>query len=310
MQGVHDMTSPQPLMEVSKALAAQLWNALKDDPHTNTIVTSQDQITFSTPKTAVTGKKKLAIFLYSVTLDQAHKNVPSATGAGITGARQADYATRYLIAPCTGNAENDLLLLWKIIQTLSDKPILETGAPENGDNKLSLTLDSLSIDDLSKLWMALEEPLRPSLSVTAAFAGEASLRQTAPTLALIGVSPRILELYQTVFETFEQQTNDWKSRNLFQRQYVQSDFSKNTSMTVDAMRAELRELGDKLHTNRPIEPYIEALKRLREFYEHQLDVLKGFEKVQKKRREGIDMVAKWKADVEALLDGLGSKAES
>lgn len=302
MQDVHDMTDKQNLLDVSKALAAQLWNALKDDLAINTIVTSEDQITFSSPKTALAAKKKLAIYLYSITPDQPQKNTPQTTLAG-GKIVQAPFIARYLITSCTGNAENDLLLLGKTLQTLLDTPVITTNLAETGSNMLTVTLDSLSMDDLGNLWAALGEPLKPSLSVTLAFGVEASTQQTvsAPALA---ANLRVMELYRTVFDTFEQQVTDWKNRNLFQKQFVQSDFAKNTGMTVEAMRGELKDLGLRLETNRPLESSMEALKRLQEFYQHQLDMLKGFEKMQKKRQEGIDLVVKWKNDVTALIDAI------
>ena len=220
--------------------------------------------------------------------------------------RQATYTARYLITPCTGNAENDLLLLSKTLQIVSETPITKIGAAENGDNTITVTIDALSLSDLGNLWTALGEPLKPSISVTIALGTETQVTQTIPAPALTA-NTRTMELYQTVYNTFEQQVNDWKNRNMFQRQYAQSDFSKNTGMTVEAMRTELKDLGYRLETNRPIESCMEALKSLQEFYQHQQDVLKGFEKVQKKRQEGIDMVAKWKNEVTALIEALNAQ---
>ena len=302
MQGVHDMTNSQAILDVSKAIATQLRNALKDDLQTNTMVTSLDQIAFSSAKTATAGKKKFSIFPYNITPDQSNKN------ASLTpGISQIDFVTRFLITPCTGNAENDLILLGKALQTLSEKSVLETNIVDDNSNTLTVMLDSLSIDDLSKLWMALGEPLKPSLSVTVKFGVAVAMQQTSPALTVGDM--RVMELYQTVFDTFEQQVNDWKNRNLFQKQYVQSDFAKTTGVSVEGMRAELKDLGHRLETNRPVEPCMEALKRLQEFYEHQLGMIKGFEKVQKKRQEGIDMVAKWKTDVAALIEALNAKKQ-
>jgi hypothetical protein len=305
MQDVQDMTKTQTLLDISKELAAQLWNSLKDDPQTNTIVTIEDQITFTTPKTASAAKKKLAIYLYNITPDQSNKNVAPSAGADEAKIRQASNTASYLITPCTGNPENDLLLLGKTLQTLSDNPIIKTNAAENASNMLTVTLDSLSLEDLGNLWTALGEPLKPSLSATVTFGVESTMQQTAPAPAP-AANPHVKELYRTVFDTFEQQVNDWKNRNLFQKQYVQSDFAKNTGMSVEAMRTELKDLGLRIETNRPVESCMEALKRLQEFYQHQLDMLKGFEKIQKKRQEGIDNVTKWKNDVTALIDTLSS----
>jgi hypothetical protein len=78
-------------------------------------------------------------------------------------------------------------------------------------------------------------------------------------------------------------------------------------MTVEAMRTELKDLGYRMETNRPIESCMDALKRLQEFYQHQQDMLKGFEKVQKKRQEGIDMIVKWKNEVTALIEALNAQ---
>ncbi|HTY76020.1 MAG TPA: Pvc16 family protein [Candidatus Nanoarchaeia archaeon] len=298
------MTNSLAILDLSKAIASQLWNGFKDDLQTNALVTSQDQIGFSSPKTTSAGKKKLSIFLYNVTSEQTSKNGSTAVDSG-----QMDFATRYLITPCTGNAENDLILLAKTLQILSEKPIIETSNAGDVDvsNTLTITLDTLSLDDLGKLWMALDEPLKPSLSVTVKFGVPVSMQQATPVLTVGDM--RVMELYQTVFETFEQQVNDWKNRNLFQKQYVQSDFAKTTGVSVEGMRAELKDLGHRLETNRPVDPCMEALKRLQEFYEHQLGMIKGFEKVQKKRQEGIDMVAKWKTDVAALIEALNAKKQ-
>jgi len=304
MQSVHDMTDSQMLLEISKAVAQQLWNALKDDPQTNTIINNQGLITFSSPKIAVTGSEKLSIFLYSIQPDQAYKDAPPLVATGHGQAKQAVYIARYLITPVTGNAEHDVVLIDKITQTLTKNPIMEIFAGETSKNTVKIMQDTLSLTDLTQLWTALGEPLRVCASFIVTFGEAASTPPTQPTPTSVLSNPRVMELYRTVFETFEQQVNDWKNRNLFQKQYVQSDFSKTTGLTVDQMRSEIRDLGEKLETNRPIKPHMESLIKLQEFYEHQQAMLKGFEKVQKKRQEGIDMVAKWKNEVTALIEAL------
>lgn len=115
---------------------------------------------------------------------------------------------------------------------------------------------------------------------------------------------RATELYQPVFKTFVEQSGGWKSRNIFQRQWILRDFKKNTGMSVDEMLTILKELGDKLELHMSTAQFIDPLNHLAAYYEHQQELLKGFEKIQKKRRESLDVIASWIRDVKALLEAL------
>jgi hypothetical protein len=200
-----------------------------------------------------------------------------------------------------GKAETDLALLEKIIQTFLTAPVLPS---ETNSSPLIVTQDTLTFNELTSLWIALAEPLKPSLSYTVTpvvlgFGTHAT--QAAPTVVR---SQNVIALYRTVFKTFSEQSDNWKHRNMLQKQYVTMDFNKNTDMTIEEMLNELKILGQKLEANQPTDPCMEALKRLEAYYGHQQEMLSGFEKVQKKRKEGIDMIAQWKNEVRALLDAL------
>jgi len=107
-----------------------------------------------------------------------------------------------------------------------------------------------------------------------------------------------------VLKTFSEQTDGWKNRNLFQKQWVQMDFKNNTGMAVEEMLMELKSLGERLETNRPTAPYVDVLKHLEAYYEHQHESLKGIEKIQKKQQKNLDRIAMWKSDVKALIEAL------
>jgi NAD(P)-dependent dehydrogenase (short-subunit alcohol dehydrogenase family) len=111
------------------------------------------------------------------------------------------------------------------------------------------------------------------------------------------------ELYQAVLKTFMTQSEGWKKRNLFERQWVSRDFKKNTGVSIDEMQTTLKALGDKLAPNAPNE-YIEAINKIADYYIHQQEQLKGFEKNQQKLAENLKIIDSWVADAKALVQGL------
>jgi len=272
MQTCTTMTSQHSTLDAAKALANYLYNSLASDPETARLVTEFDQITFSAPKTAALTQKRLIIFLFAVE------------------------PNRFLVIPCTENEEDNMQIFGKALQILKSKPVFPMDNQQAGT--FTASVETLSLGELCSLWLAIGEPLRPSICLTVSSALEA-ISQAAPPR-----STRILELFQTVFTTFEQQLNDWKNGNMFQRQYIMSEFSKTTGMSADIMHGELRTMSERLQAGKPVTEFISSVKLLQEFYERQFDMLKGFDRVQKKRKEGIELVAKRKADVEALLEAL------
>ena len=116
---------------------------------------------------------------------------------------------------------------------------------------------------------------------------------------------RALELYQPVIKTFIEQSDGWKSRNIFQRQWVFRDFKKETGMSVDEMLTALKNLGDRLEMQMPTSQSTETLTKLVAYYEHQKELLKGFEKISKKQEEGFAIIDGWIQEVKALLAAFG-----
>jgi hypothetical protein len=75
---------------------------------------------------------------------------------------------RYIITPLTYNAENNQVILGKIMQIFAEKPILRGSdlqgtLRENGDD-LRIILDDMATDNLAKLWNVLSMPYRLSAS--------------------------------------------------------------------------------------------------------------------------------------------------
>jgi NAD(P)-dependent dehydrogenase (short-subunit alcohol dehydrogenase family)/flagellar biosynthesis chaperone FliJ len=115
---------------------------------------------------------------------------------------------------------------------------------------------------------------------------------------------QLLELFQPVIKTYNEQLEGWKSRNLFQKQWVFRDFKKETNMSVDEMQTALTTLGDNIETGAPTTRFRDTLNKLHDYYTHQQQLLKGYEKIQKKLAENQALIEGWKCDIKALLDAL------
>ncbi len=114
------------------------------------------------------------------------------------------------------------------------------------------------------------------------------------------------ELYETVLKTFMEQSDGWKKRNLFERQWVSRDFKKNTGFSIDEMQTTVRTLGNTLMGGAPAAELIEPLNKLAAYYAHQKDQLRGFEKNSQKLEENLRIIDGWIKDTKALVQALTS----
>ncbi len=114
----------------------------------------------------------------------------------------------------------------------------------------------------------------------------------------------IHELYEAVMKTYIEQSEGWKKRNLFERQWVSRDFKKTTGLSIDEMQTTLKELGNSLKTGAPNVEFIEPLNQLTGYYKHQQEQLKGFEKNPQKLEENLKIIDAWVKDTQALMQVL------
>jgi len=112
------------------------------------------------------------------------------------------------------------------------------------------------------------------------------------------------ELYQSVLKTYTEQSEGWKKRNLFERQWVSRDFKKTTGRSTDEMLISLKTLGENLKNRRPTAAFVDPLRQLSAYYAHQQDQLKGFEKDPKKLQENLAIIDGWIRDAKALIAAL------
>jgi len=117
---------------------------------------------------------------------------------------------------------------------------------------------------------------------------------------------RTAELYQAVLKTYLEQSEGWKKRNLFERQWINRDFKKTTGMSIDEMQTTLKTLGNNLKANASTPEFIEPLSQLAGYYVHQQEQLRGFEKNPQKLEENLKIIEGWVKDTKSLIVSLKS----
>ena len=128
--------------------------------------------------------------------------------------------------------------------------------------------------------------------------------RTVPSLEPSAPSTETDELYKGVMKTYSEQSDGWKKRNLFERQWVARDFKKNTGMSIDEMLAALKAMEDKMNKQTSLQGAIEILKKLATYYKHQQDQLKGFEKDPQILEKNLKTIDGWILEIKSLITAL------
>ena len=105
-------------------------------------------------------------------------------------------------------------------------------------------------------------------------------------------------LCEAVYATLKEQSEGWKSRSLFERQWVIRDFKKTAGMPVEEWLLTLKRLKEDL--NREGSVSCPPLDKLASYYEHLADLAKGYEKDAAKLEENLRHVYGWRDEVQEL----------
>lgn len=157
------MSSYSNLNSVTKTLASRIWNGIKDDKELKAVIKSEKQITYLMPDTSQKKSSQLSIFLYNFMEIASMRNQPPSQDPKKPRAL-LHLNLRYLITPTTENAETDQMVLERIMQLLAEFPVI-AGSDLQGNlseccDHLRISLDELTVDDLSKLWTMFQAPYR------------------------------------------------------------------------------------------------------------------------------------------------------
>jgi NAD(P)-dependent dehydrogenase (short-subunit alcohol dehydrogenase family) len=109
-------------------------------------------------------------------------------------------------------------------------------------------------------------------------------------------------LCEAVYSTLKEQSEGWKSRSLFERQWVIRDFKKTAGMPAEEWLVTLERLKHELSEDGAVT--CPPLEKLASYYEHLADLAKGYEKNPAKLAENLRHVYGWRDEVLELQKSL------
>jgi hypothetical protein len=156
------------IAELGDALVSRLYTELNADPQIRGLIDSEDRISLESPAQLENDNSvRLSMYLYRILEDPYMKNRYPMVGTG--GKQQKTPLTLdlyYLLTPLVGTPREQQIVLGKAMQTLYDFPVLESqdfdGSP-NSSEAVRLVLNPVSLEELTRVWQALEIPYRLSV---------------------------------------------------------------------------------------------------------------------------------------------------
>nr|WP_072514086.1 SDR family oxidoreductase [Ndongobacter massiliensis] len=111
-----------------------------------------------------------------------------------------------------------------------------------------------------------------------------------------------MELFKKIKNTFFVQYDGWRSRNIFERQWVLRDFKKHMGVPAETVKKEFDRMQKEMESGMGVKNISPKLfEKLLSYWEHQLQLLRGFEKDERKFAEYSQSIWEWISDIETLL---------
>jgi hypothetical protein len=153
--------------QVSEALRLILWKAFSADPTTLQIVGAESAIALRNPtETARDSANRLSLWLYQISENEFLKNQPAARTAQpqVESFPPLALNFNYLITPFATSGDGDHLLLGKTMQVLYDNATILLRDPANNiAEELRVIMCNLNLEQLTRIWEALQQPYRLSI---------------------------------------------------------------------------------------------------------------------------------------------------
>jgi NAD(P)-dependent dehydrogenase (short-subunit alcohol dehydrogenase family) len=108
------------------------------------------------------------------------------------------------------------------------------------------------------------------------------------------------ELLLRVIKTYEEQYLGWKERNVFERQWVLRDFKKCVGKSADEVYKIMKSM-EKRKGILSTDEY-KLLESLIVYWEHQYQLLQGFEKNKEKLQENSNIIKGWILDIQTCIN--------
>ncbi len=112
---------------------------------------------------------------------------------------------------------------------------------------------------------------------------------------------------EKILMTFQEQYQGWKAMNIFERQWVFRDFKKSMALSAEQALEKLKGIHREVQRGnyQIIGEEKGFFEKLKKYWEHQLKLLKGYEKSSKKLKENTIIINGWIEDIVKLLTSLG-----
>ena len=157
------------IAELGDSLLSVLFSELNADSQISGLIDSEDRISLESPADLENNNSvRLSMYLYRILEDPYMKNRFPVDGTG-GKLRKAPLTLDlcYLLTPLFGTPREQMIVLGKTMQILYDRPILEgadlSGSLGTAGGAIRLILNSVSLEELTRVWQALEIPYRLSV---------------------------------------------------------------------------------------------------------------------------------------------------
>ena len=109
-------------------------------------------------------------------------------------------------------------------------------------------------------------------------------------------------LFARILDTFANQYAGWQRMNLFERQWVLRDFKKSMGISTDQAQENLQRMAEAISGGTAVsQKDRNMLDSLRQDWEHQLKLLRGYEKNPAKLDENVRIIEGWIDDIVRFL---------
>jgi hypothetical protein len=152
---------------VSLSLKGLLKHAITDNPDPQL---SGVPIDLRSPKElSGAGATTVSLWLYRVARDPDALNRPGLRNAPNQRLYQPlPIHLYYLVTPMSAQPDDEQVLLGRVLQVCNDHAVLRGADLQDSlagsDEQLRVTLETLSLEDLTRIWYSLSEPYRPSVT--------------------------------------------------------------------------------------------------------------------------------------------------
>lgn len=105
----------------------------------------------------------------------------------------------------------------------------------------------------------------------------------------------VLPLVNKIIDIFCEQYSGWKTRNIFERQWVLRDFKKTVGLSAEQVELDMLHLHEEIKQLEKINisQYKNHFQKLKQYFEHQYKLLQGFEKNPNKLKENSEIILDW-----------------